>query len=481
MKIRTRLTLYFTVSFTIVYIIFAIGYAFYLKKVILSFVDKQLLMTNEGVLKFSGISDLKSIEELKSFTFSMPNLKGADKEFYKYFDFIIYDKNKNLIKKMRDEIDYSFEKDQVKFNMEYYNIVVDSNNTIFTNMTGDTYLILRAKINQFKLGNDTLYVMTILPINYEMHYMITFRNRFLSGLLVTIIILFFTGIFFISIMLSSINKITRNINTISPHELDKRLIVKNKSDEIGTLTIAINGLFDRIERALNLEKQFVSDVSHEFKTPLTGLRLSLERLVNSPNLNDEESYQLGLSIESLYSMDFLVKKLLYLSKLEEGNYPFHPEKVNLIEILEKVYNNLIIIADDKKISFKMSHEMNEILINADDELLYIALYNIVENAIKYTDHGAVLILLNTYHNRIVISVEDTGIGILNDKLDDIFEKFYRIDTSRSKTQGYGIGLSISKRIIDLHNGKIVIESIPSLKTCFNIELPVDESNKYISQ
>ncbi|OHD80766.1 MAG: hypothetical protein A2355_08715 [Spirochaetes bacterium RIFOXYB1_FULL_32_8] len=180
-------------------------------------------------------------------------------------------------------------------------------------------------------------------------------------------------------------------------------------------------------------------------------------------------------------MDFLVKKLLYLSKLEEGNYPFHPEKVNLIEILEKVYNNLIIIADDKKISFKMSHEMNEILINADDELLYIALYNIVENAIKYTDHGAVLILLNTYHNRIVISVEDTGIGILNDKLDDIFEKFYRIDTSRSKTQGYGIGLSISKRIIDLHNGKIVIESIPSLKTCFNIELPVDESNKYISQ
>ncbi len=232
----------------------------------------------------------------------------------------------------------------------------------------------------------------------------------------------------------------------------------------------INNLLERLEKAFLMEKQFVSDVSHEFKTPISILRLSIENMINDEKFSDAALETLGQDLEILYSMDFLVKKLLYLSKLEQSIIPFNPRDFNLSEIVLAVVKNLDYIAINKNIKINTVME-EKINIKGDKELIYIALYNIVENALKYTEKGMVSITVTVGNNITIMEVEDAGKGIPEEKIDKIFDRFYRSDESRKINEGYGIGLTIVKRIIDFHKGKIEVLSRFGYGSKFKITLP----------
>ena len=170
-------------------------------------------------------------------------------------------------------------------------------------------------------------------------------------------------------------------------------------------------------------------------------------------------------------MDFLVKKLLLLSKIESDNMQFVLKKNNLNEILKKIYDTLYIFAKEKRLNFKLNLPASNISIKSDKDLLFTALFNIVENSIKYTEKGNVLISAEPHEDKVKIIIEDTGIGISNKEKEKIFDRFYRGAYSRKSTKGYGIGLSITKKIIEIHNGRIELESILNKKTKFIISLP----------
>ena len=469
MKIRTRLTLFFIIVFSVVLVLYSLIFAGGFRVIFNSMIDKQHQFIINTFKEIIEKNSEKEIIDIISGKKVFPEFKQAE---YSPVDFLwttLYDNNKNIIVKSNLAKNYpiSFNESYIKKKHFIYKVNIHSNNTSFYNDTP----IFRITVESILINNRQYYIAVGNSITNEFKLLETLKNYVLISSLILLVIIFVIGIFYSKITLKPITDITHELNKISSEDLSNRLRVVNEYDEIGILTKTINNLFDRIESAFIMEKQFISDVSHEFKTPISILRLSLEEILNNPGLCDNDIDRLGGLLETLYSMDFLVEKLLYLSRLEKNMSPFNPEEIDLNEVINKVYDNLKLIADNKNLEFKINLN-NNLKIHADKDLIYMALYNIAENAIKYTNKGSVIIDARTNNNNIEILVEDTGEGIPEDKIAHIYDRFYRVDFSRNKNEGFGIGLSIAKRIIDLHNGKVSVKSELGFGTTFCIDFPI---------
>ncbi len=278
-----------------------------------------------------------------------------------------------------------------------------------------------------------------------------------SYLIIFSAILSIVGFFFTRYVLSPVKKITDTVDKITHQNLSERIPVKN-NDEFGKLGKAINLLFERLDKSFKMQKEFISDASHELKTPLSVLKLSLENNLDDETVSNDERQRIVASLDTVNLMDGLVKKLLFISRLEKDRDKLHIEKISLNNILKDCVETLSVIAEDKGLKLISTFPEEDIYINADRQLLFIALFNIIDNAIKYTSNGQVKILLKQNEQKALIKVSDTGIGMNNEDKKRIFERFYRADKSRKTGAGYGIGLSITKRIIDLHEGEILVES-----------------------
>ncbi len=480
MKIRTKLTLFFTLVFLGLFVVFFVFLFGSFRFRMTGILENRMDRMTEDIIKKNKLNEAGSYVELKKINLNFrvfkrapppPESEKEDIKFAPFFWITIFDEKLNIL----NQTDYakSFnikikESDLKKrfFIVNFKNI--ESDNLFTTNVDDIGYGIAKA----YKLKTQDVsdfYIVTLHPFTEENEYLIELERIIFALTIVVVLIIFIIGILYSKYSLSPINKIVKQLNDITNYDLSKRVITKNNKDEIGELTSSVNNLLSRIEKAFLMEKQFVSDVSHEFKTPIASLRLSIEELINNEKLSDDSLDKLGHNLEVLYSLDFLVKKLLYMSKLEQGIIAFKPQKFVLKETLDKIISNLQLIAQNKNLKINCFID-DGCEINGDKELLYIALYNIVENALKYTEKGFVNITATNGENKIIISIEDTGSGIPARDIDKIFDKFYRTDKSRKENEGYGIGLTISKRIIDIHEGKIAVESREKYGTIFNIEI-----------
>ena len=484
MKVRTRLTLFFTLVFLIVLFIMAFLFTFLSQWLLNKNLDEQQEFVSKNFMDMMipriGPERLnKMLQEGRLFPNREMNKQGPGLNM-KYnpsnlFWIAVYNDDYQLMASSALAQRYPFnltEKFTKKknFNFVFYNVkndsVMPSNNLKMA--------INRFAVSRIQYSRQTIYLVMSINVTDEMNYIIRLRQFVFLSLIILGVSVFFIGMAFSRFTLSPIARITRQLHGISPEDLGKRLAVVNEKDEIGELTMSINRLFDRIENAFNMEKQFISDVSHEFKTPLSVLRLNLETVLNSPlikKMDDNELEKLGITLETTYSLDQLVKKLLNLSRLEQNRTNPHFIEFDLNQLITQIMEQLKIITEDKGLKFRYANWMGNPLIRADRDLLSIAVFNIIENAIKYTSEGAVIITTKAEDGCCLIIVEDTGCGINPDKISYIFDKFYQADTTRNKYLGYGIGLSIAKRIIDLHNGSISVESQPEIKTVFTVRIP----------
>ena len=407
----------------------------------------------------------------------------------RYMWFALYDKDLNIIeeslfakefplKNFKDNIHNKYFTTKLLVNSKYFKdnkiemfpefrMMMDQG---FYTEKDDFAFSCLGKIINIDIGNEKYYFVVVSPDEKNVKYLGQSLINIIFSLMILICIIIFLGLFYSKYSLSPLNKIINALNKISEQNLSRRIEMnKNNKDEISEISLSINNLLTRIESAFNMEKQFISDVSHEFKTPISILQLNIDNISNNPHLSDEEIDKVTSSLEILYSLDFLIQKLLYLSRLESNLCVFNPKMISVSEMLNSIINNLQSIAEKKNLKFVLSMKDNDLIINGDSELLYIAIFNIVENALKYTDRGEVLISAGKNENVIRITVEDTGIGIPNDKINFIFDKFYRIDTARNDNKSFGIGLTISKRILDIHHVLIQIESVEKLKTKFTLD------------
>lgn len=220
------------------------------------------------------------------------------------------------------------------------------------------------------------------------------------------------------------------------------------------------------------QKQFVSDVSHELRTPLSIMSGEIEIALKKPRQTNEYIQVLTSSKEELFHLINLVKNLLFLAKGDQKAISLQSEKVDLTDVLNSVVSTLKDKINKKNIMLKLKPADDSLTIIGQVSMLRQLFFNIIDNAIIYTpENGKINIALSTNINHIIIKVIDTGIGIAPEEQKKVFERFYRVDSSRSQTKGYGLGLAICQSIVSIHKGHIDIASKLGSGTTVTVFLP----------
>lgn len=271
--------------------------------------------------------------------------------------------------------------------------------------------------------------------------------------------------------LSPLETVVKTAEQISrADDLSRRIPYHNlPNDEIGQLISTFNQTLERLENIFTSQQRFLADVSHELRTPLTVIKGNVG-LMRRMNTVDEET--LTSIDQEANRLTRLVGDLLLLAQAETGNLPLQQACVELDTLLLEVFQEMHVLAGEK-IKLKLT-EIDQIQINGDRDRLKQVLLNLVGNAIQYTPaNGKVTLSLAKVNGQAQLTIHDTGPGIPEEDLPHIFDRFYRAEKSRtrSKSSGFGLGLSIAYWIIEKHGGKIEVESKEGEGTTFSILLP----------
>ena len=253
-----------------------------------------------------------------------------------------------------------------------------------------------------------------------------------------------------------VEKITSSAHDISTgSDLSKRLETNKAPREISNLAETFNGMLERLHTSFESEKRFTSDASHELRTPLAVIKAECEYAL-SENADEEERKQALESIEEQTDkMTALVSSLLSVTRAEQGSGRFTLEEANLSELVEEICGKF---RTTKNI--KLTTEIdNDIIISLNNTLITQLLENLLSNADKYgRENGFIKVKLYSEKDKTVLSVRDNGIGISEEDLPKIWNRFYRADASRSETEGFGLGLALVKKIAEIHSAECVAES-----------------------
>lgn len=267
--------------------------------------------------------------------------------------------------------------------------------------------------------------------------------------------------------IEKIRRIAEKIN--EGNDLSQRINLGKGDDELHTLANTFDVMFNRLQTSFENEIQFTSDVSHELRTPITVILTQAEYGKDSISSVKDAQKSFGIIEKEGQKMSKLVSQLLTLARMERGRQKLNIENINLSELLEIIIETQTLSAKTKNIKF-VTKIMPEIYANIDEMMIVRVFTNLISNAISYgKQNGTITVELFLQENRIVSKISDNGIGISEDKLDKIWLRFYQVDSSKNGDNS-GLGLSMVKKIIELHKGEIFVESELGKGTTFTIIL-----------
>ena len=272
--------------------------------------------------------------------------------------------------------------------------------------------------------------------------------------------------------LKPVDEITKSAERITSQNLSERLPVAHTGDELERLSLTLNQMIARLEKAFQQSSRFSADASHELRTPLSILRGELETLARKPNVSPDVRETIGSALEETDRLTKITENLLALSRLD-AETQLEQTEVDLGELVTTTTDQMKLLAEDKKISLRCDASA-DVDVRGSRARLKQVVVNLVDNAIKYTSEGGeVQVTVNTSDGKAILEVTDTGVGIPAESLPQIFERFYRADKARTrKLGGTGLGLSIVKSICKAHGGEVMVESIDGRGSRFRVELPL---------
>lgn len=291
---------------------------------------------------------------------------------------------------------------------------------------------------------------------------------FIGGITIAIL----GGYLFSGQLLAPIRKITNEVTEISAQNLTRRINTGKIRDEWFYLSDTLNDLLNRIQESFELQRRFISNASHELSTPLTSISSQVEIALQRERSQQEYEVVLTAILQDVRHLNKLTLTLLEFAKAAGNNGGLNLDLVRIDEILMDMPSSLKKQNAEYHVSLKFDLPENEddLLFFGNSELVSTAIKNIVVNACKFSPDHRTEISLNIGDKYFNVFIKDNGPGIPISEIKNIFQPFYRLDDSRS-SEGFGLGLSLTYRIIKLHRGEITVQSTPGEGTMFNVQIP----------
>jgi heavy metal sensor kinase len=273
--------------------------------------------------------------------------------------------------------------------------------------------------------------------------------------------------------LDPVERMRRKAEEIGFEQLHERLAVPKANDEIGQLGATLNAMLDRLEGGVRANQQLIADASHELRTPLAAMRVELDVSLRDGHRTAAERQVLQSVREDVDRMSRTVDNLITLARADEGRLDLVSDEVDLDQALDEATRPLRGLAEAKGVSLRTTGEPART--RGDEQRLQHALANLIENAIKFTPRGGEVTLSSWRRgNEVGITVSDTGPGIPAHARAHVFDRFYRVDRSRSRESGgSGLGLAICREIATAHGGRVWVDSEEGNGSAFSLALPAE--------
>ena len=281
------------------------------------------------------------------------------------------------------------------------------------------------------------------------------------------------GVFLARRALKPVDEMTQKARSIEERDLSQRIDVKTK-DELGRLAATLNEMFARLEKAFKRQKQFTGDASHELRAPLAIIEAESTLALQKDRTRNDYRRSLETISQEAHRMAHIVDQLLALARAESGEEKISLRKVNIGKLVTDLSAEVEMLCRDRGLNYELG-KMENLVVKGDHSKLRQLLLNILDNAMKYTPSGGeISVSVRKEGEWAVAYVRDTGIGIPPEELPHIFERFYRVDKARSRSEGgSGLGLAIAKRIAEIHGGRIEVESQIGVGSTFRVYLPLE--------
>jgi heavy metal sensor kinase len=274
--------------------------------------------------------------------------------------------------------------------------------------------------------------------------------------------------------LAPIDAMTSQTQKISAERLSERLSVENPDDELGKLASVLNAMLGRLQAAFDQLRRFTADASHELRTPLTAIRSVGEVALQDQTIPSEYRDVMGSMLEEVDQLTRLSESLLELSRADAGHVQLQRTDIALLNAAQEAHSMVEVLAEEKDQKIEIAGDAN-IFVSADRLLLRQAIANLLDNAIKYSPTNSritIHVKLGT-KNTAWLDISDEGPGIPVEHRSHIFDRFYRIDPARSRELGgVGLGLSITRWVVEAHGGEISLNSQEDQGSTFRVSLPV---------
>ncbi|MBW1802716.1 MAG: HAMP domain-containing protein [Deltaproteobacteria bacterium] len=452
-----RLTLWYAAIFTISSCIAFLFFYLLITSVIRDRTDKDL---REQVGKFATLLSSNGIDAVRRVAIVEAQAAGERKIFFR-----LLSRNGSVFSSS---------------NMSYWQDIGVGGEVIQRLFEGNSYVFDTIAIPGRKHKVRILYGIigpgVILQLGLSMeHYtrfIEAFQKIFVGTMAFLIILAALIGWFMARRALSGVEVVTSTARRISGGALDERVPVKARGDEIDQLATTFNQMLDRIETLVAGIKEMSDNIAHDLKSPLTRIRGTAEITLTTGKSQEEYEAMAQSTIEECDRLLDMINTMLVISKAEAGVDSVNPEAIDLAAIVRDACELFQPIIEDKGITISC-HVPDHYAFEGDIRMIQRMIANLMDNAIKYTPSGgAVDVSVHAHEGQMaVITVSDTGIGISQDDLPHIFERFYRCDPSRSRA-GIGLGLSLARAIAMAHGGDITVTSRRGKGSTFTATLPL---------